>query len=167
MRSQPVHGEPHPQDRPGGLHPPNTFIRDQNDRVDSLGAVFDANFLNNRLYWNVSCSFAFSRLGTTNPSPADTQATTGATRFPLPDIKTRFHDARTNLAYQARPNVQVVVRHSFEPRSVTEFTTNLMGTGYIALAAAAESQRPRRLFLKASDSSYHGHIAAVFLRYSF
>ena len=97
----------------------------------------------------------------------DTQALLDATAFPLPDIKMRFHEARTNLAYRVRPNVQVGVRYSFEPRSFADFTTDIMGTGYIALAAAPESQMPRRIFLNARDSSYHGHIAAVFVRYSF
>lgn len=147
----------------------NTFIRDQNDRVDSLGAGFDANFLDNRVNWNVSYSYAFSRLriGTTNPYPLDTQALLDATAYPLPDIEMRFHEARTNLTYQVRPAVQIGVRYSFEPRSVADFTTDLMGTGYIALAAAPETLMPRRIFLNARDSSYHAHIAAAFLRYSF
>jgi MtrB/PioB family decaheme-associated outer membrane protein len=148
---------------------PNTFIRDQVDRVESLGAGLDIGFLENRLKWNMAYAFALSQLEikTTNPYPVDTQASTSATAFPLPDIRTRFHEVRTNLAFQLRPNVEVGLRYSYEPRFVADFTTDLMETGYIAPSAAPESQMPRRLFLNARDSSYRGHIGSVFIRYLF
>ena len=148
---------------------PNTFIRDINDRVNSLGTGFDLNFLDYRLNWNVSYAFALSeiQIDTTNPFTVDVEATTSATAYPLPDIEENFHEVRTTISYQMRPNVQVGVRYLFEPRSLTDFTTDQFGTGYIAATAAPENNLSRYLFINARDSSYHAHAAAFFLKYSF
>jgi len=147
---------------------PNTFERDVNDRVDSLGAGFDANFFDQRLTWNLTYAFAFSRLrtGTRNPFPIQTQATLDATAFPWPNSEEKFHEVRTTLSYRIRENVEAGVRYLFEPRSLQDFMWDIVFP-YIFGFEAPESTALRWLLLDARDSSYHGHAAAVFLRYTF
>lgn len=147
---------------------PNTFLRDLNDRVRSLGAGFEVNFLEQRLNWEVSYAFALSRLAidTANPYTVDVQATLNATAYPFSDITEDFHEVRTTLRYKLRDNVEVGARYLFEPRSLNDFTTDLM-TPYIDGFEAPENDLLRYIFLDARESSYHGHAAAIFLRYSF
>ena len=148
---------------------PNTFIRDLNDRVNSLGTGFDLNFLDHRLNWNVSYAFALSeiQIDTRNPFTVDTESLLNATAFPLPNIEENFHEVRTNINYQVRNNVEVGVRYLFEPRSLTDFTTDLFPSPYLAGLEAPENNLSRWLFLDARESSYHGHAAAIYLRYTF
>ncbi|MEE8201830.1 MAG: MtrB/PioB family outer membrane beta-barrel protein [Candidatus Acidoferrales bacterium] len=148
---------------------PNTFVRDINDRVNSLGLGFDTNFLDHRLNWNVSYAFALSRvrIETFNPFTVDVASTLNATAFPFPDITENFHEVRTTLSYQVRENVDLGVRYLLEPRALDDFTTDIFLTPHIAGLAAPENNLNRWLFLNARQSSYHGHAAAIFLRYSF
>lgn len=148
---------------------PNTFVRDLNDRVNSLGLGFDTNFLDHRLTWEVAYAFALSRvqIDTTNPFPLDTAALLNATAFPLPNITENFHEVRTTVGYRVRDNVQVGVRYLLEPRALSDFTTDILLTPYIAGLEAPEDDLIRFLFLNARESSFHGHAAAIFLRYTF
>ena len=150
-------------------NPANTFLRDLNDRVNSFGGGFDANFLDYRLNWNVSYASALSQIAidTVNPFIIDVQATLNATAFPLPDIKENFHEVRTTVRYRLRDNVEVGARYLFEPRSLSDFTTDIFETPYIAGLEAPEDNLNRYLFTNSRQSSYHGHAAAVFLRYTF
>ena len=63
--------------------------------------------------------------------------------------------------------MEVGVRYLFEPRSLTDFTTDLFPSPYLAGLEAPENDLSRWLFLDARESSYHGHAAAIYLRYMF
>ena len=119
--------------------------------------------------WDVSYAFALSqvRIQTANPFTIDVAATLDATAYPLPDITENFHEVRTTLAYRVRDNVQVGVRYLFEPRALSDFTTDIFFSPYIAGLEAPEDNLIRSLFLNAREGSYHGHAAAVFFRYTF
>ena len=148
---------------------PNTFLRDINVRINSLGFGFDTNFLDQRLNWNLSYAFALSRIAYTtfNPFTVDVQATLNATAFALPHIRENFHEIRSALRYLIRKNVEVGLRYLLEPRALADFTTDLFLAPYIAGLEAPENNLNRYLFINARQSSYHGHAAAIFLRYSF
>lgn len=95
------------------------------------------------------------------------QSTLNATAFPLPNITENFHEVRTTLSYRVRENVDLGMRYLFEPRALDDFTTDVFPNGYLAGLAAPENNLNRWLFLDARQSSYHGHAAAIFLRYTF
>lgn len=155
--------------KPSGADPNNAFVRNNRDRLDSVGAGLSLTGFENKLSWDTDYTFSGSRvqISTFNPLTITADNVLNAQAFPFPEIEDNLHEFRTTVSYRFRPNVQLGVRYLFEPRSLQDFTWDILSPYVRGREAQPENDLRRYLFLDARDGDYHGHAAAIFLRYTF
>jgi len=116
-------------------------------------------------------SFARDRTHTANPFPILPISLRTAGAYNYPDVISRQQEANASVTHQLSPKLSVGFGYRFEPYRLDDYYTNNLqpyaGPRLATAGGAASAPVPRYLFLDARFTSYHAHLATVFMRYSF
>lgn len=149
----------------------NTFDRSSRINFDMFQFGFNTASTGERTVLNFSygLGFARERTNTANPFPILAVSLRTAGAFDYPDVINRQQEATLSLTHRLSPGVDLGFAYRFQPYRLDDYYTNNLQpySPRQPAATVANALTPRYLFMDARFTSYHAHVATVFLRYQF